>query len=62
MEHEFTKIIKAILEAKFGDVGEKILRESQLILYFNIKTKSSNQGSKSRGSFAKLYAIYVLWV
>ena len=26
----------------------------------NIKTKSSNKGSKSRGSFANLYAIYVL--
>ena len=60
MEHEFTKIIKALLEAKFGDVGDQILRESQLILYLNITTKSSNKGSKSRGSFANLYAIYVL--
>jgi hypothetical protein len=60
MEHEFTKIIKALLEAKFGDVGDKILRESQLISYLNIKTQSSNKGSKSRGSFANLYAIYVL--
>lgn len=60
MEHEFTKIIKTILEDKFGDVGYQILRESQLILYLNIKTKSSNKGSKSRGSFANLYAIYVL--
>jgi hypothetical protein len=62
MEHEFTKILKALLEAKFGDVGDKILRESQLILYLNIKTKSSNKGSKSRGSLANLYAIYVLLV
>ena len=60
MEHEFTKIIKALLEDKFGDVGDQIFRESQLILYLNIKTKSSNKGSKSRGSFANLYAIYVL--
>lgn len=60
MEHEFTKIIKTILEDKFGDVGDQILRESQLISYLNIKTKSSNKGSKSRGSFANLYAIYVL--
>lgn len=60
MEHEFTKIIKTILEDKFGDVGYQILRESQLILYLNIKTKSSNKGSKSRVSFANLYAIYVL--
>jgi hypothetical protein len=60
MEHEFTKIIKALLEAKFGDVGDQILRESQLISYLNIKTKSSNTGSKSRGSLANLYAISVL--
>ncbi|MEG4270621.1 MULTISPECIES: restriction endonuclease [unclassified Microcoleus] len=60
MEHEFTKIIKTILEDNFGDMGYQILRESQLILYLNIKTKSSNKGSKSRGSFANLYAIYVL--
>jgi hypothetical protein len=60
MEHEFTKIIKTILEEKFGDVGDQILGESQLILYLNIKTQSSNKGSKSRGSFANLYAIYVL--
>lgn len=60
MEHEFTKIIKKILEDKFGEAGTQILSESQLILYLNIKTKSSNKGSKSRGSFANLYAIYVL--
>ena len=60
MEHEFTKIIKTILKDKFGDVGDQIFRESQLILYLNIKTQSSSKGSKSRGSFANLYAIYVL--
>jgi hypothetical protein len=60
MEHEFTKIIKALLEAKFGDVGDQIFRESELILYLNIKTKSANKGSKSRRSLANLYAIYVL--
>lgn len=60
MDHEFTKIIKTILEDKFGEVGYQIFRESPLILYLNIKTKSSNKGSKSRGSFANLYAIYVL--
>ncbi|MEG3909464.1 restriction endonuclease [Microcoleus sp. w1-18aA5] len=60
MEHEFTKIIKTILEDKLGEVGDQIFDESQLISYLNIKTKSSNKGSKSRGSFANLYAIYVL--
>ncbi|MBE9094045.1 restriction endonuclease [Tychonema sp. LEGE 07203] len=60
MEHEFTKTIKTIIENKFGDVSEQIFTESPLILYLNIKTKSANKGSKSRGSFANLYAIYVL--
>ena len=60
MEHEFTKIINKILEDQFGEVGKQIFDESQLIGYLNIKTKSANRGSKSRGSFANLYAIYVL--
>ncbi|WP_293129949.1 restriction endonuclease [Microcoleus sp. bin38.metabat.b11b12b14.051] len=60
MEHEFTKIIKKILENHFGEIGTQILAESHLVLYLNIKTKSANKGSKSRGSFANLYAIYVL--
>jgi hypothetical protein len=31
-----------------------------LLQYINIKTKSANRGSKSRGSFANLYALYIL--
>src|SRR4030042_4118629 len=60
MEHEFTKIIKDILRKNFGGVSEQIFSESQIIQYLNIKTKSACKGSKSRGSFANLYAIYVL--
>jgi hypothetical protein len=60
MEHEFTKTIKTLLKAKFGDVGDQIFRESKLISYLNIKTKSANKGSKSRPSLGNLYAIYVL--
>ncbi|NJS10760.1 MAG: restriction endonuclease [Microcoleus sp. CSU_2_2] len=60
MEHEFTKTIKQILEEKFGAAGEQIFAGSELLQYLNIKTKSANKGSKSRGSFANLYAIYVL--
>ncbi len=60
MEHEFTKTIKKILQEKFGDSGEQVFTGSELIQYLNIKTKSVNKGSKSRGSFANLYAIYVL--
>jgi hypothetical protein len=60
MEHEFTKTIKKILQENFAQSGEQIFAGSELIQYLNIKTKSANKGSKSRGSFANLYAIYVL--
>ena len=60
MEHEFTKKIKEILKKNFGDLSDRIFSESEIIQYLNIKTKSASKGSKSRGSFANLYAIYVL--
>jgi len=60
MEHEFTKRIKEILERNFDDVSDKIFSESEILQYLNIKTKSASKGSKSRGSFANLYAVYVL--
>lgn len=60
MEHEFSKKIKELLSAHFGESSDKIFSESVLIQYLNIKTKSASKGSKSRGSFGNLYAIYVL--
>ena len=60
MEHEFTKKIKDILINNFGELSNKVFSGSQIIQYLNIKTKSASKGSKSRGSFANLYAIYVL--
>lgn len=60
MEHEFTKVIKEVLKSNFGPQSEDIFEKSHLIQYLNIKTKSASKGSKSRGSFANLYAIYVL--
>lgn len=60
MEHEFTKYIKQILLKNFDGYSEKIFTGSELLQYLNIKTKSANKGSKSRGSFANLYAIFVL--
>jgi hypothetical protein len=60
MEHEFTNKIKDILRKNFGEISDKIFTESQIIQYLNIKTKSASRGSKSRGSFANLYAIYIL--
>ena len=60
MRHEFTPQIITILEDNFGDDGQDILEKSPLISYINIKTKSASRGSKSRGAYANLYAIYVL--
>jgi hypothetical protein len=60
MEHEFTKRIREILQSHFGDVSDSVFSESEIIQYLNIKTKSASKGSKSRGSFANLYAVYVL--
>ena len=60
MEHEFTAQIMDVLRNDFGDRGISIFDNSPLLQYLNIKTRSAERGSKSRGSFANLYAIYVL--
>ena len=60
MEHEFTASIKQILVNEFGSVGNDLFTISDLIQYLNTKTRSASRGSKSRGSFANIYAIYVL--
>lgn len=60
MEHSFTPIIKAVLNKYFGEQGEFIFENNLLIQYINQKTKSASRGSKSRASFANLYALYVI--
>jgi hypothetical protein len=60
MKHNFTNTIKEVLEKYFGKNSEQIFKNSELIQYLNIKTVSADRGSKSRGSFANIYAIYVL--
>lgn len=60
MQHDFTTVIKNILKQYFGDNAEDVFEKSYLIRYLNNKTKSANRGSKSRGSFANHYAVYVL--
>jgi hypothetical protein len=60
MEYSFTEKLKEILTSHFGEAGEKVYQNSQLLQYLNLKTKSAERGSKARGSFANLYAIYVL--
>jgi len=44
----------------FGDNYQDIFDKSFILQYLNIKTKSADSGSKARGSFANIYAIYVL--
>ena len=62
MENIFTVNIKSVLEKHFGANADEIYEKSPLIQYINEKTRSANRGSKSRSSFANLYAIYVyLW-
>ena len=58
--HYFTNTIIAQIEEKLKIDGKEVLQISPLLEYINIKTKSANRGSKARGSFANLYAIYVL--
>lgn len=60
MKHAFTGKIISILKERFPDDYEQIFDNSELLSYINQKTKSANKGSKSRGSFGNLYAIYVL--
>ena len=60
MEHIFTANIKEILQRNFDKNANDIFDKSQLIQYINEKTRSAGKGSKARGSFANLYAIYVI--
>lgn len=60
MEHAFTQTIKDVLNRPFGAKADEIYQLSLLLQYINTKTRSANRGSKSRSSFANLYAIYVL--
>ncbi len=60
MEQTFTEVIKNTLKKHFGEISGEVFENSQLLQYLNQKTKSANRGAKARGSFANLYAIYVL--
>ena len=60
LKHEFTDTILEILNCNLSNSGEDFLRSSEMLQYLNIKTKAANRGSKSRASYANIYAIYVL--
>ena len=61
MELTFEQTIHNYFVKKYGKkTAENLLQQSLLLQYIIFKTKSADKGSKSRGSFANLYAIYVL--
>lgn len=60
MKHSFTGEIEKVLQKYFLDDSDEVFKRSELLIYINLKTKSANLGSKARGSFGNLYAIYVL--
>lgn len=60
MRHEFTKIIIDTIESHFKGKGEEIFKKSELIQYLNFKMKSANSGSKARGGFGNIYAVFTL--
>lgn len=59
-EHAFTSNILDILKKHFGEDAQDVFTASSLLGYLNKKTKSANQGSKARGSFANIYALYAI--
>jgi len=60
IKHEFSGKIIEQIENNLNVSGDDFIKFAPLLEYINIKTRSVNKGSKSRGSFANLYAIYVL--
>ena len=60
METTFESYIKAYLKQKYGREAVQLFSMSHLLQYLVHKTKSANRGAKARGSFANLYAIYVI--
>ena len=60
MVQTFEKFIHNYLSEKYGKKADYIYNISHILQYIVQKTKSANKGAKSRGSFASLYAIYVI--
>jgi hypothetical protein len=60
MEHAFTPTIIKILREEFDIASTEVFEKSLLLHYLNFKTRSANRGSKARGAYASLYALYVL--
>ena len=56
----FETYIKGYLQAKYKGMANELYSLSYILQYLVYKTKSANKGAKARGSFANLYAIYVI--
>jgi hypothetical protein len=56
----FSNQIREILQSTFRKSADDVFDKSQLLQYIEIKTRSANRGSKSRSSYANLYALYVV--
>ena len=61
MEKTHKNFVLEILENHYKtEIAEKVFSSSFLIQYLDKKTRSVDRSSKSRASFANIYAIYVL--
>ncbi len=60
MESTFASYINSYLKESYGKDAESLFSLSYILQYLVHKTKSANKGAKARGSFANLYAIYVI--
>ena len=55
------KFINQIIYNHYNEsIADEIMRNSYILQYLENKTKSVNRSAKARGSFANIYAIYVL--
>ena len=60
MESTLASYIKSYLHSKYRNDADQLFQLSYILQYLVHKTKSANKGAKARGSFANLYAIYVI--
>lgn len=56
----FETYINDYLQNKYKRKADELYSLSYILQYLVYKTKSANKGAKARGSFANLYAIYVI--
>ena len=61
MENSHKNFVLEVLDAHYKpEIAKKVFATSFLIQYLDKKTRSVDRSSKSRASFANIYAIYVL--